>query len=134
VIYIYYIHHYVDHLTGALMSLAGRTYTTDTFTNSPPDLTGSGIFVARLGMTLGGSGLDVREHGEQIGHEIGHFLLEYGQIMDGNSCSHEHTSTAGGNADRIMFPTVGFRTKFTDDERNNIWTLTNPYNPWIEHF
>jgi hypothetical protein len=134
VIYIYYIHHYVDHLTGALMSLAGRTYTTDTFTNSPPDLTGSGIFVARFGMTLGGSGLDVREHGEQIGHEIGHFLLEYGQIMDGNSCSHEHTSTAGGNADRIMFPTVGFRTKFTDDERNNIWTLTNPYNPWIEHF
>ena len=131
---IYYIHHFVEDGTGALISLAGRTYTADTITNVPPDLTSSGIFVARFGMTLGGSALDVRQHGEQIGHEIGHFLLEYAQIMDGNACSHEHTTSAGANADRIMFPIVGFRTRFTDDERNNIWVSTNPYNPWIEHF
>ena len=103
-------------------------------TNALPDLTGQRHSPGAIRRNPGDTALGVRLHGEQVGHEIGHFLLEYLQIDDLNPCSREHTPDTGSYADRVMFRTVGFRGSFTDAERDNIWAVSNPYNPWIEHF
>ena len=90
--------------------------------------------MSRFGKRPDQASLGIRNRGEQIGHEVGHFLLEYAQIDDLNLCSHEHTPDDNSYASRVMYPHVAFTVGLTDDERDNIWAATNPYNPWIEHF